>query len=539
MKKKTFISFLALLCLFGSELYGQVASPPTAGGSPEGAPAVIYGEINSFHDYDSLTVQIYEQYIWDNMALFRPITLKVPVEEGTFITGTSHRQVFSIATPPISRPSHISIQSENGYLLKDNLVFPGDSVRALWDDKKRQVIFNGPSEQLFTAQYRLSLIDNAERFGKSRSINTADPEELLARDNNRMLLKAHSDRYGIPVHIGPFDFKGHLKELEEGFRSLSKLPGLKYLDTLSNISQAGREILTADYIYRKSAHVFNRFFLLYSYAGDPSRTSMVNDLKDVVLGDIKDLRLPDISKVTQLYSAHFASHEFNRLKSIELLEGTSAHQTIMDDYSGELRERLLTYYLFRESKKMDNGLERTLASLETIRGGWYRERLLELVSGLQTGTELPSFTLMDTSGREFNLDSLKGKTLLLDFWYTGCKACISYHRNTLSKLEEHFGGNPDVVLVSISTDPGKQRWDKSRSQGKYTSDKLLNLCTLGTDHPLVKHFNVFSYPHQVLVGKDHRVYRTGGIPKDPDALITIIERIANGSQKDTLTTIER
>jgi thiol-disulfide isomerase/thioredoxin len=49
------------------------------------------------------------------------------------------------------------------------------------------------------------------------------------------------------------------------------------------------------------------------------------------------------------------------------------------------------------------------------------------------------------------MSSLKGKTVILDFWATWCVPCRAQHP-LIEKVREHYAANPDVVFVAVDTD---------------------------------------------------------------------------------------
>ena len=45
------------------------------------------------------------------------------------------------------------------------------------------------------------------------------------------------------------------------------------------------------------------------------------------------------------------------------------------------------------------------------------------VQRMEIGKSAPDFVLQDTSGKDWELSSLKGKVVLVNFWATWCKPC--------------------------------------------------------------------------------------------------------------------
>lgn len=66
------------------------------------------------------------------------------------------------------------------------------------------------------------------------------------------------------------------------------------------------------------------------------------------------------------------------------------------------------------------------------------------------GQQLPAFSLKDLAGNEVSVESLKGKPVVINFWFTSCAPCISEMR-ALNVLREKYK-NSDVVFLAITFD---------------------------------------------------------------------------------------
>lgn len=66
------------------------------------------------------------------------------------------------------------------------------------------------------------------------------------------------------------------------------------------------------------------------------------------------------------------------------------------------------------------------------------------------GQQLPAFDLQDLAGNEVNTETLKGKPVVINFWFTSCAPCISEMR-ALNVLREKYK-NSDVVFLAITFD---------------------------------------------------------------------------------------
>lgn len=66
---------------------------------------------------------------------------------------------------------------------------------------------------------------------------------------------------------------------------------------------------------------------------------------------------------------------------------------------------------------------------------------------------LADFRLTERSGRTVERRDLEGKTLIVNFVFTGCSwSCFEISRR-LTEVQSRLGGRPDVRLISITVDP--------------------------------------------------------------------------------------
>jgi peroxiredoxin len=70
------------------------------------------------------------------------------------------------------------------------------------------------------------------------------------------------------------------------------------------------------------------------------------------------------------------------------------------------------------------------------------------------GTQALDFELVDLTGKKYKLSELKGKVVVLNFWFVECKPCIM-EIPELNELTEEFKGK-EVVFLAIALNEKKQ-----------------------------------------------------------------------------------
>jgi thiol-disulfide isomerase/thioredoxin len=151
----------------------------------------------------------------------------------------------------------------------------------------------------------------------------------------------------------------------------------------------------------------------------------------------------------------------------------------------------------------------------------YRDRSLK-------GSPAFNFTLADIKGKPVSLSSFIGKTVVIDFWFTGCVGCVQVGKG-IKKVKERFVNDTSVVFVSISADFKKEEWLESIREGVYTDSNCVNLYTMGKGqgHELMKFYDINSYPRLMIIDKQGKLFafnaeRPGNDPGN-DALTTQIK----------------
>lgn len=73
-----------------------------------------------------------------------------------------------------------------------------------------------------------------------------------------------------------------------------------------------------------------------------------------------------------------------------------------------------------------------------------------MAAGLE-GKPFPDLALSDDKGQPFQLHSLQGKTLLLNFWATWCGPCVA-ELPALDRLHRALKDVPEIEILAVSVD---------------------------------------------------------------------------------------
>ena len=115
------------------------------------------------------------------------------------------------------------------------------------------------------------------------------------------------------------------------------------------------------------------------------------------------------------------------------------------------------------------------------------------------GLPLPAINFTDLNGKKYNSDFIKGKTLVLDFWFIGCTSCVREFPK-LNELRNNYSNRNDVLFAAIAPD-NENTLRKFLRKTDFKFDIISD-----TTSYLVKTLAIQSFPTQVVV-KDGKVMK--------------------------------
>jgi peroxiredoxin len=115
----------------------------------------------------------------------------------------------------------------------------------------------------------------------------------------------------------------------------------------------------------------------------------------------------------------------------------------------------------------------------------------------QEGTEAPMFEAPDVDAKWITADDMKGKVVVLNFWFIGCVGCMD-EIPKLSALEAKYRDNQDVMILAIAPNTA-QDLRRFRDREKF-SYRLIPQA-----ESLVKLYDFIGYPRNIVIGRDGKI----------------------------------
>ncbi|MCD0489694.1 TlpA family protein disulfide reductase [Pedobacter sp. MC2016-14] len=208
--------------------------------------------------------------------------------------------------------------------------------------------------------------------------------------------------------------------------------------------------------------------------------------------------------------------------------------SILEDYSGPMREKLLTLFFLNYNKnKKSIPPSYFKEAIAQIHNPDYQEILHNIQKTNSKDTPFFPFEIEDNNGKTLKLVDFRNKVVIMDFWFTGCINCIKLKKH-LVPLVDTFKDNPNVKFVSINIDKSKESWLESIKTNNYTDSNSINLYAGGgqladrnSRHPLINAYNITSFP-TLFILNNGKLYE----PTPPRGNIVQMINIVNKALED-------
>lgn len=167
---------------------------------------------------------------------------------------------------------------------------------------------------------------------------------------------------------------------------------------------------------------------------------------------------------------------------MKLLAGGAYTLDPVRDQSGKVSE-----YKIRPVKAGDSGKRETIM----------RNPGEENLPKPRIGDTIPEFTITSLQDKIYKLEDLKGKVVVINFWFSLCKPCL-YEMPAINELAAGYVGRDDILFLAPN-------WEKKAVIEKFMELQPMIFVPFAEAFSLIDGLKIRAYPTSIVVGKDGKI----------------------------------
>ncbi len=120
----------------------------------------------------------------------------------------------------------------------------------------------------------------------------------------------------------------------------------------------------------------------------------------------------------------------------------------------------------------------------------------EILRSKLNGTIIEELDLTDINNEEHTLESLKGKVIVLNFWFIQCKPCVAEFPD-LNKLKAEFK-DKQVEFFAVT-------FNDKQALNKFFETHNLDYKIIPNGRPIIDKFKIPHYPYNIIIDKNGKL----------------------------------
>ncbi|WP_321308967.1 thioredoxin-like domain-containing protein [Marinifilum fragile] len=198
---------------------------------------------------------------------------------------------------------------------------------------------------------------------------------------------------------------------------------------------------------------------------------------------------------------------FEKRRAFDKLAGKEELKYIKSNFDKELS----AYYLCRQNldtlmkyhanlnDKIANGSFKNTLDGQVLRFKKYT-LIQDAEKNITKGKTAPNFVLKSIKGDDFELNSVKNKYVVLDFWGSWCGWCIK----GFPKMKEYYSKyQSKVEFIGIDCNETEEKWKTSVADNGLKWTQVINAESIEKDASVM--YAIKGYPTKIILDKDKRI----------------------------------
>lgn len=478
---------------------------------------MLYIEVTYAEGVDSLSLRFWEHLVNERMNVTPGAAIKSPAPEGNMFEGNRSFHVAVVPFPSAESYGYFNVSSGRNRLIRHWVYFPEDRVRIRGDLSSGFLLFGGPDAEFYKLQHEVDRVFKEEQFNTDPVLFSSNAEFYRSDSVSEHLWNQTRNRpEDLYVQMRLItDAETAWQEVETYISSSwQDHPAIAILDRYSGQLPPERlELVEAAIKGQVLFTGMKKAELAWpAIRTDPSKLSELRDWVEIFGLKGQEFSHPLLAQAYYQYA---------------LMESHATQVPIEQIYAplpNPLREEVVAFYILDNFNRMEDTLPTVISqNLPLVESEWIKRRFEGLLSNVGGAFSPEGIQLQD--GSPLSPSLLKGKTVLIHFWISGCRFCLEEHRRVMADLSERYRGSEDVLVLTVNGDANPENWKQSLATGKYTSESSLNAWVpQGTG--ILKSYFIYSFPQKMIISKDGTVSLQSTLRMEPDELIRRLEQDA-------------
>ena len=199
---------------------------------------------------------------------------------------------------------------------------------------------------------------------------------------------------------------------------------------------------------------------------------------------------------------HSQQSQDGQIKRVAITESSIVKDSSGTIYSSEIWKKLLLtgYYKVKAENPNDKSTAFILIRLSEEQ----RERTLSNSTKpaeskfFTTGKEVQSFSTTDINGKKYKLKDLKGKIVVLNFWFINCPPC-RLEILELNKLVQEYKDSSNILFLAIAL-------DNKNELKLFLKSNPFNYTVIDSGRDIANEYGITSYPTHAVIDQQGRTY---------------------------------
>lgn len=112
------------------------------------------------------------------------------------------------------------------------------------------------------------------------------------------------------------------------------------------------------------------------------------------------------------------------------------------------------------------------------------------------GKLIENLNLTDLKGKHYTLEELKGKVIVLNFWFTKCAPCIKEIPDLNEMIQKY--GTENIAYFAIT-------FDEKEIVEEFIKKKQIDFTIIPEDKNTIEQFSIGFYPTNIIIDKEGKV----------------------------------